>query len=73
MSSNAKLEQAPIAEARGRKKNSRTLSSAAAVIHLLFRLSPEILRGFGRDGLNNPCRPCRPVASEEFFPFQESP
>jgi hypothetical protein len=22
--------------------------------------------------LSNPCRPCRPVALEEFFPFQES-
>src|SRR5882724_399267 len=55
------------------KQNSRTLLSPAVRIHTVIRLSPEILRGFGRDGLNNPCRPCRPVALEEFFPFQESP
>src|SRR6266487_2255927 len=43
-----------------RKANSRTLSSPAVRIHTVIRLS-------------NPCRPCRPEASEEFFPFQESP
>src|SRR2546421_1178989 len=42
------------------KQNSRTLSSPAVRIYMLFRLS-------------NPCRPFRPVALEEFFPFQESP
>jgi hypothetical protein len=54
------------------KQNSRAISDPAAVIHLLFRLSisPEILRGFR---INNPCRPYRLEALEEFFPFQESP
>jgi hypothetical protein len=56
-------------------QNSRTLSSPAVRIHTVIPLSisPEILRDFDRDGLNNPCRPFRPVALEEFFPFQESP
>src|SRR5436190_21677794 len=44
----------------GKKQNSRTLSSPAVRIDMLFRLS-------------NPCHPCRPEALEEFFPFQESP
>jgi hypothetical protein len=42
----------------------------------LLRLSPDPAiagRGFDQEDLNNPCRPFRPVALEEFFPFQESP
>ena len=34
-------------------QNSRVISDPAAVIHLLFRLSSEILRGFR---INSPCR-----------------
>jgi len=55
-----------------KRKQPSPCEPGCSLIVVSFRLSPDPAaagRGFGRDGLNSPCRP---EALEEFFPFQES-